>query len=365
MSDERHPHQPLREAVPAPEIPVDAGSQALAEALRSSFVIVKFVMVVLVLVFLASGFFTVGPQERAILLRFGRPVGEGEGALLGPGLHWSFPYPIDECVKVSITGIQRANSTVGWYATTSEQELAGTEPPPGASLNPALDGYAVTADNNIIHTRATLTYRISDPIRYVFNFVNASNAVQNALDNALLCSAARFKVDDILTRDVAGFKEAVRNRVTGLVESEDLGVAVEQCAVESMPPRQLKDAFANVLRSEVNRSKALNDASSHQNQVLSKASADAESLVNIAQSERTRLVADVTSRADQFQDLLPKYLENPRLFVQQRLTETLGRVFTNAQDKILVPESVDGSSKELRYLFNRELARPKTEEPKP
>jgi membrane protease subunit HflK len=365
MSDKRHPHQPQRETGPALEIPIDAGSQALAEALRSSFVIVKFVMVVLVLVFLASGFFTVGPQERAILLRFGRPVGEGERALLGPGLHWSFPYPIDECVKVSITGVQRANSTVGWYATTPEQELAGTEPPPGGSLNPALDGYAVTADNNIIHTRATLTYRISDPVRYVFNFVNASNAVQNALDNALLYSASRFNVDDILTRDVAGFKEAVRNRVTGLVENEDLGVTVEQCAVESIPPRQLKDAFANVLRSEVNRSKALNDASSHQNQVLSKASADAESLINIAQSERTRLVADVSSRADQFKDLLPKYLDNPRLFVQQRLTETLGRVFTNAQDKILVPESADGSSKELRYLFNRELARPKTEEQKP
>ena len=42
-------------------------------------------MVLLVLLFLASGFFTVGPQERAIILRFGKPVGEGEKALLGPG----------------------------------------------------------------------------------------------------------------------------------------------------------------------------------------------------------------------------------------------------------------------------------------
>ncbi len=72
-----------------PETPVDAGSQALSEALRSSFAIVKFVMLLLVLVFLGSGFFTVGPQERALVLRFGRPVGTGEKALLGPGLHWS------------------------------------------------------------------------------------------------------------------------------------------------------------------------------------------------------------------------------------------------------------------------------------
>ena len=60
---------------------MDAGSQALSEALRSSFAIVKVVMVILVLVFLASGFFTVGPQQRAIILRLGKPIAQGQQAL--------------------------------------------------------------------------------------------------------------------------------------------------------------------------------------------------------------------------------------------------------------------------------------------
>ena len=228
---------------PGPETPVDAGSQALTEALSSSFKIVKVVMGLLLVVFVCSGFFTVEQQERAIILHFGRAVGEGEKALLGPGLHWSFPYPIDEHVKVSITGIQQVRSTIGWYATTPEQELAGTEPPPSGSLNPATDGYALTADNNIVHTRVTLAYRIQDPIRYVFSFVNASNAVQNALDNALLFAASHFTVDDILYRDVLGFREIIRRRVTELVEKEQLGIVVEQCVVQSIPPRQLQRRF--------------------------------------------------------------------------------------------------------------------------
>src|SRR5439155_150545 len=148
------------------------GSQALSDARRCSFGIVKFLMGILVFVFLLSGVFTVGPQERAIILRLGKPVGTGEQALLGPGLHLSWPYPIDDHQKISITGIQKVNSTVGWYVTTPEQELAGTEPFPGPSLNPAADGYGLTADGNIVHTRATLSYRISDPVTYVFNFVN-------------------------------------------------------------------------------------------------------------------------------------------------------------------------------------------------
>jgi membrane protease subunit HflK len=349
-----------------PETPLDSGSQALSEALRSSFTVVRVVMVLLVVVFLGSGFFTVEQQERAIKLHFGRAVGLGEGekALLGPGLQWSLPYPIDEHVKVSITGIQQVRSTIGWYATTPEQELAGTEPPAGGSLNPAVDGYTLTADNNIVHTRVTLTYRIKDPVTYVFSFVNASNAVQNALDNSLLFAASHFTIDDILYKDVLGFREAVRKRVTELVDKQGLGIAVEQCSVQRVPPRQLKDAFDSVLKAEVNRSKVLNDARSDENKVLSKAGADASSRTNLAESDRVRLVNDVSSRADQFKNLLPKFNANPSLFARQRLTDTLGRVFTNAQDKIFLAESPDGRSKQLRLLLNREPPK-KPEEQKP
>jgi hypothetical protein len=88
------------------------------------------------------------------------------------------------------------------------------------------------------------------------------------------------------------------------------------------------------------------------------------SRTNTAASERARLVTEVSSRAQQFQDLLPKYRENPGLFVQQRLTEVLGRVFNNAQDKIFLAESTDGKRKELRLLLNREPLK-KPEETKP
>ncbi len=71
-----HPHPPETQ---------DAGSQALAEALRSSFVIVKFAMAALVLVIFGAGFFTVGPQEKAVILRFGKPLGEGQKMLLELG----------------------------------------------------------------------------------------------------------------------------------------------------------------------------------------------------------------------------------------------------------------------------------------
>src|SRR5882757_5181502 len=151
MSDEHKHHHHAHESA-APVTTEDAGSQALSAALGSSFAIVKVVMVLMVVAFFASGFFTVGPAEKAMILRFGKPVGEGSKALLASGLHWSLPYPIDEVVRIPITEQQNVSSNNGWYLTTPEAELSGTEMPPGPSLNPAVDGYAITADRNIIHT---------------------------------------------------------------------------------------------------------------------------------------------------------------------------------------------------------------------
>ncbi len=360
MNDEHDHHDSAPEPPVAPMAQEDASSQALAEALRSSFAIVKFVMVALVVIFLGSGFFQVGTQEKAIILRFGKTVGQGQAALLGPGLHWSFPYPIDEVVKIPITEIQKISSTVGWFAETPEQELSGNLPPPGPSLIPGVDGYVITADRNIIHTRATLYYQVDDPIRYVFGFTSASNSIQNALNNALLDTAARFMVVDVLYGDVAGFREAVQKRVGDLADQEQLGITVKQCSVDSMPPRQLKDVFDQVTAARQNQNKVLDDANSYENQATNSAEAQASTIINQARSAQTRYVQSLQADAKAFSALLPNYETNPGLFRQQKLVQAMGQALTNVDFKTYLPTTANGKPIELRLLLNREPPGPKT-----
>jgi membrane protease subunit HflK len=357
---------------PPPATPVDSGSQALAEALHSSFGIVKFVMVALFVVFLFSGFFTVEPQEKAIKLRFGKPVGEGEQALLGSGAHWAWPYPIDEVIKIPISEIQEVKARANWFAQSPLQEARGEVPPApyGTPMNPAIDGYALTGDGNIVHVKANLRYRIEDPVRCVFEFASGtnqayslagiSNAVQNVLENALVHTTASFKMDDTLFDKIA-FQDAVQRRVVKLVQEQKLGLLVDQCVVETRQPRQLDDAFKRVTDAGQRRSTAITEANTYRSQVLSRADADAASAVDTAQTDKTYMVDRITTDAASFRKLLPAYRSNPALFTQLRLVETMGRVFTNVQDKMYLPTTADGKPLELRLLLNRELPKPKTE----
>ena len=94
-------------------------------------------MVLLVMVFLASGFFTVGPQQRAIILRFGKPRGRRrKRPCSGPGFIGRSRIRSTSTSKSRLADIQQVSSTVGWYAVTPEQMLAGIEPPAAGTLNP-------------------------------------------------------------------------------------------------------------------------------------------------------------------------------------------------------------------------------------
>ena len=361
MNEHNHPHDHEPHGHEhGPETPMDAGSQALGEALRASFTIVKFAMAALVIVFLASGFFTVGPQERAVILRFGKPVGEGPKAFLGAGLHWSLPYPIDDVRKIPVTESQNVISTIGWYFQTPEQELAGQEPGGLPYLNPDTEGYVVTADANIIHARAKLSYHIDNPRDYIFNFASASNVVQNALNNALVFTAAHFKVDDVLVHNQFGFRDAVRARAADLLEAEGVGVTVESCDVDAVPPLYLKTDFENVTAAGISRDRLLDEARKAANDTIAKATGDASLRLGAAEADRSRLTAFIDGFASQFNQLRTNYEQNPDLFMATVFYPRIGSALSRVQDKFYLPERADGKSRELRLLLNREQAKPNT-----
>jgi membrane protease subunit HflK len=313
-------------------------------------------MVGLVILFICSGVFTVPSQKKAIILRFGKPVGTGEKMLLDPGLHWSFPYPIDEKIFIPL-GQQTVRSTIGWYATTPDGEAVN----PGApSLNPAAEGYAITADANIVHVRTTLNFRITDPLKYALNFVTASNAVQNALDNAIVFVSARTKVDDALRLERVRFQENIQHRFRELAEHQGLGVTLVSSAVEVVPPLGVKDKFDGVNVADAQRGEIVQKASGEASQMISAAESEANKMVNIAHSEAKRMLEGLRADAQAFQDQLQYYTNNPTLFTERLRAETLQKVMTNVQEKIFWGRDI-----QQRLLLNRDPQKPQQQNTQP
>lgn len=355
------PIGPQPDPAPTPPAPAsqtlsdDASSLALAEALGASFRIMKGLMLGLVLLFFLSGVFVVKPNEVAIVLRFGKPVGSGIDQLLKPGWHFAFPYPIDEIVRVPIGQSLTVISTAGWPAMTAEEEALGAEPTARGFLSPAADGYAITADGNIMHVRATVKYRISDPLQYQFNFLDASAILTNVLNEAIIFAASRVAADDAIYKDKTAYRDLVLGRVRQKAEELKLGITLEPSDVETRVPADVKSSFDAVVADLQARSKAVSAAQGDRDEMLRKAVGEAQGILNAGISSSNRIVTTVQADVSRFQDLLPYYQRDPRLLEQRLLLATLSQVMTNAQDKFYLPAGVE----ELRLNLSREpLSKP-------
>jgi modulator of FtsH protease HflK len=375
MSPEHHHHPPRQTGPSAPQPPPspasgppahveDAGTQALADALRSSFFLVKVFMIGLVAAFLISGVFTVHPNQVAVTLRFGKPVGMTlEQQLKQPGLHWKFPYPIDEIVRIPVGESRTLTSSVGWYYVSPAEEAAGLEPQRLPYLRPGVDGYVLTGDGNIVHVHTTISYRISDPIQFAFGFQNATNLLQHILDNAIIHTAAHFDADATLYRDKLAFQEQIFLRAAAMVDQFQLGVTIDPREVRTRPPLAVEEAFDNVLRAQQEGDILVQQAQSHARGATNRALAEASSIVRDGVTRSNFLIQTMSAETNRFLGLRPSYESDRRLFEQRLLAETTGRVLTNAQLKTFIPNRLHGKPWEVRILLNKEPEVPQRIDP--
>jgi len=301
----------------------DVATRSLSEALRLSFAILKVIMVVLVVIFLASGFRTVGPDEEALVLRFGRiqRFGTERRATLGPGPHWVLPYPIDRVIKIPVG--RKVNLAVNsfWYFLTEKEIISGKENPvrPGQPLRPTVDGYCLTrgprqgpaainagesdanesdtnesgpnedgSDYGIVHTRWALTYRISDAEAFFRNvYVQeprpgqqygdlAADSVEPMLtrvvEDAVVSTLVHYTIDQVKFEQVARVTSDVRRRVQKRLDEMDSGIVIESMQLtQSTWPRQVNAAFEAVIRARQASDKIISEARTYAEQTLNEA----------------------------------------------------------------------------------------------
>jgi membrane protease subunit HflK len=282
----------------------DAAGKSLSEALKTSFIILKIIMIVLVVAFLASGFKTVSSDEQALVLRFGRIQGVGEERLLGPGLHWIFPYPIDEMVKIPTA--KKVNLAIGtfWYYQT-EAEILGEGPKRRErvpeKLDPVKDGYCLTrseaqenapagsdgSDYNIVHSKWQLTYQINDPERFFknayvedvepgeiyFDVITRSIRpfLEDIIEDAVVTAMVNYTIDEAIESQDR-IPKHVRRLMQERLDQIESGIRVVSVyLIDITWPRQVDSAFQASIEASQKSQRAISEARTYAENALSQA----------------------------------------------------------------------------------------------
>lgn len=288
------------------------------------------VAVVLVL-YALSGVFIVGPDERGIVLRFGRVVRE-----VGPGPSYHLPWPIEEVLKPSVTRIRKEEFGFRTIAVG---------PPPQYRDNDA-EALMLTGDENIVKLQFIVQYKIKDEpdgaTDFLFNIRDPEETVRAAAEAAMREVVGSNKIDDALTEGKDRIQDGAQKRLQEILDDYDAGIQVVTVKLQDVdPPDQVSDAFKDVISAQQDRERLINEASGYANDVVPKARGQAAQSINEAQGYKAAKVQDATGQAQRFIALHEEY-EKAKDVTRERLyLETMEEVLART-NKILLDESAGG-----------------------
>jgi len=255
----------------------------------------------LALVWALSGLTPIGPDETAVVLRFGKPV-----AVLEPGLSWCRPWPIDRVVRVKADRIRTVQIGFGGSlapresrgANDLETGLAWDSPHVADDREEAAEQtLMITGDNNLVELQATVRYRIAAPQVYLFEVKDADKIVRAATESVLRGLVASYRFTELLT---SGRNQVQREAVIRLQQrctDYKLGIHIEGFALHDLhPPVSVVGAYYEVTKAMELRDKAINDAKAEATLLVGAAEADYLRRARKAEVAKTAQIYDAQAR---------------------------------------------------------------------
>ena len=397
---------------------VDPAEKYFHDALKISFFILKIIMVVLVIAFLASGFEEVASNEQALVLRFGKIRGVGENRLLGPGAHWVFPYPIDEFVKIPVSKKETIAIDSFWYYQKPHETLPETpirKDRFGETLVPTRDGYCITrserqtesisdfegSDYNIIHSKWKLVYQINDPEKFFRNVympdveagqsyadvipksLEVKSLLQDIVADAVVTVMVNYSIDEAISSQDRIPKHVKRLLQKKLNQIESGITAVSVQLTDITWPRQVDYAFQASIRASQTSQKNISEAKSYAENTINEAggpvatelieqihnmgiadergealwarlAGQAQEIIAQARAYRTKVAETAKANAEYLQTILPEYKKSPRLVLQEIYQEAIEYVLNNADEKLIIQPTQGAKGSEIRVMINRD-----------
>ncbi len=263
---------------------------------------VGLAVVAVVVIWAASGFYTIKEAERGVVTRFGK-----FSHLVEPGLNWK-PTFIDQVQAVNVESVR---------------ELAAS-------------GIMLTSDENVVRVEMNVQYRVTDPRAYLFNVADADDSLSQATDSALRGVIGKYTMDKILTEGRTTVRSDTQRVLEETIRPYHMGITVQDVNFQTArPPEEVKAAFDDAIAARENEQQYIREAEAYANEVQPRANGQAQRLLENAKAYKDRTVLEAQGEVARFSELLPEYKAAPQITRERLYIETMQNVLSHTR-KILI-----------------------------
>ncbi len=280
-------------------------------------------LVFLVLVvWLASGFYIVDASQRGVVLTFGKYSQTTE-----PGLRWRWPYPIQSQEIVNISQVRTIE--VGYRNNVKSKVLR--------------EALMLTDDENIVDIQFAVQYTIKDPEDYLFSVRRPDETVLQVAESAFREIVGKSSMDFVLYEGREEIAARAEKLMQDILDSYKTGVLISKVTMQNaQPPEQVQAAFDDAVKAKQDLERAKNEGQAYYNDVVPKARGTAARLTEESNGYRQRVVATAEGDASRFRQILVEYNKAPAVTRERMYLETVQQIMTSTS-KVMIDAKAGGN----------------------
>ena len=297
----------------------------------------NFFIAALVLVFLwiVSGFYTISPEEQGVVLRFGKYT-----SISSPGLNYHLPSPIEKVIKVPVT-ITRSVE-VGFRAQASNNVRNVDE-----------ESLMLTGDENIVDINFVVQWFVSDAAKYVFNIRNPEKNVKDSAESVMREVIGKTNIDFALAEGRDQVRTEAQESLQIILDKNDSGITVSSLLLQkSDPPPAVIDDFKDVQRARADQERLINEAQAYANRIVPEAKGEASKIRESAEAYKQEVIAVADGASQRFLSVYNEYKDAKEVTRRRIYLETMEKVMQN-MNKVIIDNN--NGSGVLPYLPLPEL----------
>ncbi|MHB1086071.1 MAG: FtsH protease activity modulator HflK [Thiobacillus sp.] len=288
--------------------------------------LVGLLIAVLVLIWLASGFYIVDTGQRGVVLRFGKYVETTE-----PGPRWHFPWPIEAREIVNMDQVRTVE--IGYRNNVKSKVLR--------------ESLMLTDDENIIDLQFAVQYILKDPKEFLFVNRAPEDTVLQVAETAMREIVGKNKMNFVLYEGRAEIADRAKVLMQRILDRYKTGISISQVTLQNIqPPEQVQAAFDDAVKAGQDRERLKNEAEAYFNDVVPRARGLASRLKAEAEGYKLSVIANAEGEASRFVQVLSEYQKAPQVTRQRIYLDTMQTVMNNTS-KVLVDQKGGNS---LLYL---------------
>jgi membrane protease subunit HflK len=289
-------------------------------------------IIIVVFLWLLSGFYRVEPDQEGIVLRWGAFDRKAT-----PGLNYHLPSPIEEALTPTVTRINRIE--IGYR--TNQVVSRTTEVPEEALM--------LTGDENIVDINFTVFWMVKDAENYVFNIRNPELTVKAAAESAMREVMGHTEIASALAEGRGKIETDTQALAQGILDYYGAGIDITQVQLQKVdPPGPVIDAFRDVQSAKIDQQRLVNEAEAYRNDVVPRAHGDAARIQQEAQAYKAQVVLQAKGDAARFQSVYQSYAASQDVTARRLYIETMESILKNT-NKVVIDRAASTSGV-LPYL---------------